>query len=491
MKKAFLCLISLFVVVGCSRDEKTHSQFINITEHISKISSWQPLTTDESVPTVQVLNQMNQPISNAKVLIGSAEGSPFKNNLFVTDKNGYIANAAAWTTTEHVTADANGYVRQTLLNQQPGQLILKLSPAYLATPATIGGQVTQLPVVDKDKFIDFGLVMSAMTRSDLLNFDLSNVISPISDIMKVASYTVPVPTNVSLPKQKESYIIGITIEKPEYRFFTPTMGTRRLFAAAGRFPFKTVVDELRAGKPFYDVINYFELHGGGIRDVTVSNPTVNMDIPANELNFTQPISIASPNMNADEVFIALSASEVSGYLIPTGLQKMTANTTTSLNALDNKPIFTVNVLKKQNEFMASTPGADRLSAALLPYKANAKPNMLPLVSDPTITSGNGYVITMPAISAVSGIYQLAISAVISDIQISGPADQPVTNLVRKWEVLGTQWPAQIELPNWPMDTTTKKRFEINYIGGLKLQNINLGNELIDAATHVTHASTDF
>ncbi len=491
MKKAFLCLVSLFVIAGCSRDEKTNQQLINITESVSKISSWQPLTAEESIPTVQVLNQMNQPVPNAKVLIGSAEGSPFKNNLFVTDKNGYITNAAAWTTVEHVTADAVGYVRQTLLSQQPGQLILKLSPAYLAAQATISGQVTQLPVVDKDKFIDFGLVMAAMTRSDLLNFDLSNVISPINDVMKVASYTLPVPTNVSLPKQKESYIISLTIEKPEYRFFTPTTGTRRLFAAAGRFPFKTVVDELRAGKPFYDVINYFDLRGGGIRDVTVSNQTATMDIPGNELNFTQPVSIASPNLNADEVFVALTASEVSGYLIPTGLKKMAANTTANLNVLDNKPAFTVNVIKKQNEFMASTPGADRLSAALLPYQANVKPNMLPLVSDPTITSTTGYVITMPTISAVSGIYQLAVSCVISDIQISGPADKPITDLIRKWEILGTQWPAQIELPNWPLDTTTKKRFEINFVGGTKPQNINLGNELIDAATHVTHSSADF
>ena len=489
MKKLFLSLLSMIVLSNCSND-KSNDQ-INITDGVSKISSRQSLNSQQNVPTIQVLNQFGQPIQNAKVLIGSAVGQPFQNNLFVTDKNGSILNLNDWTTNEHVTADAPGFVRQTLLTQQPGHIIIKLNPAQTSTKLTITGQVTQLPIVDRDKNIDFGLVMAAMTRTDILNFDLNSVISPINDVMKVAGNTIPVPTNVSLPKQKESYIIGINIEKPEYRYFSQTSGTRRLFAAAGRFPFKTVVDELRTGKPFYDVINYFDLRGGGIRDVTSTSQTTTMDIPGNELEFTKSVSIASPNLNADEIFVALTASEVSGFLIPTGIRKMAANTTTTLNVLDNKPAYTVNVIKRQSEFMTSGVGADRLSAALLPYSLNAKPNMLPLVNNPSVTNSDGYLIQMPTLNTVGGIFPLAVSAIISDIEISGPANSQTTNFIRKWEILGQKWPTQIQLPNWPLDTTTQKRFEINYVGGLKSQTIDLGDELIKAATHVTHSSTDF
>ena len=485
-----LCILSVLVISGCSQDKKNPQ--INITENYPMVSTWKALNQEESAPSIIVIDSLNRPIANAQVLIGSAVGSPFKNNLFTTDKNGTITTITGWTIPAHVTADAPGFIRQTLLSQQPGLLTLKLNAVYLPTSAVVTGQVTALPVVDKDKMIDFGLVMSALTRADLLNFDLASVISPINDIMKVSSYEIPVPTNVSLPKQKESYIIGLTIEKPVYRYFSPTLGTRRLYAAAGRFPFKQVVDELRGGKPFYEVINYFDLRGGGFRDVTLNNTTTNLDIPANELSFTKPVSIASPQLNADEIFIGLTASEVSGYMIPTGMKNMASNTTVALNAIDNKPAFTVNVIKKQSEFMASTPGSDRLSASVLPYIANAKPNMLPLVSDPSVTNTNGYVITMPTAPNVAGIYSLAVTAMISDLVVSGPADKPVTEVVRKWEVLGNRWPATIQLPNWPLDqNTNKKRFEVNFVGGTIQQDVDLGNDLVNAATHVTHSSVEF
>jgi hypothetical protein len=487
MKKIFLSSVLLAIISGCSKDNMNTQ--VNITG--SKISSWQALSSSKSLATISVVNQFNQPIANAKVLIGQAVGSPFKNNFLTTDKNGQIQNISDWKTTEHVTAEAAGYIRQTVLAQKPGTLTIKLNPAQLTNKAVIMGQVTQLPIVDRDKNIDFGLVMSALTKADLLNFDLNSVISPISDVMKVANQTIPVPTNVSLPKQKENYIIGLTIEKPDYRFFSSTLGTRRLFAAAGRFPFKAVVDELRAGKPFYDVINYFDLQGGGIRDVTLTGASTKLDIPGNELKFTSPVSIASPNLNPDEIFVALSASEVSGFLIPTGIKKMGTNETASLNVLDQKPTFTVNVIKRQSEFMAQTSGADRLSVAMLPYQQNAKPNMLPLINDPSVTNSNGYMLTLPTPPTTNGIYALAVSAVISDLQISGPADKPATELIRQWEILGNQWPTKIELPNWPLASANKKRFEINLIGGIKNQSVDLGDALINAATHVTHASTDF
>lgn len=493
MKKALLCLASLFTIISCSKDEKKSAAGLyNLTEGAPQISSWQSLNEFSTTASIQVLNQQNHPIENAKILIGQEIDQPFKNNMFTTDKNGEIQNLAGWTMPAHITADAPGYIRQTLLNQKPGVLTFKLNPSYLAEKAVITGQVTQLPIVNGDKNVDFGLVMSALTRADLLNFDLNSVISPISDIMKVATYTIPVPSNVSLPKQKENYIFNLTIEKPTYRFFAPALGTRRLFAAAGRFPFKTVVDEIRGGKPFYEVINYFDLQGGGIRDVTLAGATTNLDIPGNELSFLAPVTIASPTLNADEVFVALTASEVSGYMIPTGMKKMDANTSANLNTLENKPAYTVNVIKRQSEFMTQAPGADRLSAALLPYKVNSQPKMLPLVADPSISAQNGYLIQLPQITNVSGIYGLAVSAVVSEIQISGPVDKPETTLIRKWEILGTKWPAQIQLPNWPLDPTNNKlRFEINYVGGPKKQDVDLGNGLIQAASHVTHSSADF
>lgn len=493
MKKIFLNLISGLVVtltlVSCS-DEKTksHIQLFNLFENPSSISSWHPLTTEQSTPSILVVNQFNIPIENAQVLIGSALDVPFVNNLLMTDKNGQIQNINNWTTVEHVTADAQGYIRQTLLNQSPGILIIKLNTASMTKKAMLKGQVTKLPVVNGDKNIDLGLVMSTLTKSDLLNFDLNLLISPTNDVMKVATYDIAVPSNVSLPAQKEKYIFNLNIEKSEYHFFTSVPGPRRLVATAGRFPFKQVVDELRSGKPFYAVLNYFNLSGGSLRDVNILGSNTQLDIPGSELQFNAPISVASPKINEDEVFVALSASEVSGYFVPTGIREMASNTTASLKAIPNAPAFTVNILKKQTEFMSQSEGADRLSIAILPYQANSKPNLLPLVDNPTVNYSNGYTITLPNISATNGIFPLAISAYISEMS----STSSTTDLVRKWEIFGTNWPAQLTLPNWPMSASAnQKRIEINYLGSTVQQDTNLGDDLIKAATHVTHSSVNF
>ena len=49
----------------------------------------------------------------------------------------------------------------------------------------------------------------------------------------------------------------------------------------------------------------------------------------------------------------------------------------------------------------------------------------------------------------------------------------------------------MQLPNWPLTNSTgKKRVEINFIGTTSSAVVPL-NAVIDSATHVTHASTDF
>ena len=493
--KLFSITLALVFLFSCSKkDEKKNQLFLNSPlNQISTISSWSEVSEPQAQAQIIVVNMQNEPIAQAEVLIGSAQGNPFKNNYLKTDDKGSVIVPKEWTQPAHVSVQASGYVRQTLLNQKPGQIIVKLNPSYLANKAVVSGQVTQLPVVNGDKLIDFGLVMSALTRADLLNFDFGLVISPFNDILSVAGYNAPVPSNVSLPTQKESYIFNLTVSKPQFRYFSSTLGARRMYAAGGRFPFKAVVDELRAGKPFYEVINYFDLKSGGFRDVTLTGAQTQVDIPGNELNFTQPIQITSPTIEADEVFVALAANDVGNYLIPTGLKKMTSNTQATLNTLADKPAYIVSVLKKQSEFMSQSPGADRLTASLIPYKQGQKTSLIPLISGPEISLlNNTYVVRMPPVEVSTGIYPLAISAAISNIQTVTDGDKTVNHLIKQWEILGTEWPQNFELPQWPLPATNlKRRLEVNYVGGVKDQNLNLGDELLKAATHVTHSSTDF
>ena len=89
MKIALLCLASVFTIISCSKDDKKLATGLyNITENAPQISSWQSVNEIEATSSIQVLNQFNQPVVGAQVLIGSDTDAPFKNNLFTTDKNG-------------------------------------------------------------------------------------------------------------------------------------------------------------------------------------------------------------------------------------------------------------------------------------------------------------------------------------------------------------------------------------------------------------------
>lgn len=490
----FSLALSLF---SCEKkdDKKTNSDLsARITKQVLH-SQWSDAVNSQTL-TIKVVDANGAPIANAQVLVGSFQGQPFKNNYLKTDKNGQVLiNRNEWTTVAHVTADASNFIRQTLLSQKPGHIIIKMNPSQLRQKAKISGVVTGLPVADGDKNIDFGLIMASLTKADLFNFDISKIISPYGDTLSAMGQEFEVPSNVSIPKQKERYIINITLDKPVYTFLTSSLGTKHLFAAAGRFVFKPVVDELRDGTPFYELINYFNLTGGSLREITAAGPQTTLNFPAQELTFTKKVSVRSPKINGDELFLSLTANEVSGQLVPTGVRKMNSDETAELATVENTPLFLINAIKRQSEFLATTSGGDRITASILPFKTNLDSQLLPLISDPSIAIKDGYFITTPAVKASAQMTRLALTGAVSDVYTETVGDKVISTLVKRWEVLGTDWPNQIALPNWPLaqqnEAPTKHRFEINLIGGLNAKTYELGDELVQASTHVTRSSVDF
>lgn len=477
---------TLLTFTGCNKDKKGNEPTTELARFL-----WTE-NVDAQASQISIVNQFGEPVAGAQVLIGDAQGSPFRGNFITTDRSGVAVAPTEWTAPAAVTVDAKGYIRQTLLNVKPGNLTLKLQSAYLAQRAELRGQVTGLPVVNGDKLIDFALVMPAVSKSDLLNFDIGQVISPYSDKLSAAGQESDIPSNVSLPKQKESYFISVTLDKPVYRLKVPTLGPKRFVTARGRFVFKDVVKELRDGKPFHELINHFTIHGGSMREATLVDMTTNLDIPGNELEFKNTIAVNSASTAADEVLLVLATSELSGSMIPTDVKRAVNGTATKLQSLVGSPAYVVSVVKKQSEFMANTPGADRMSASLLPYVAGAPQKLLPLIGNPSITTAGNYVITMPAVRAVEGINPIATSLVISDLieTMDGANKIVITN--RKWDIIGLGWNQQVSLPKWPLDTAnSRKRVEVNLIGSSTSTSTNLDDSLIKDATHVTHASTDF
>ena len=129
----------------------------------------------------------------------------------------------------------------------------KTSPAALSGFTEIAGTTTNYSnIKDKDGVVDFSLVIPAMTVDELMNFELSRIVSPENDTLNILSKELQVPSNLSLPRQVESYFLSFTLDKPEFRSYVREMGQYNLYALQGTFPLKKVIDGIQAGQSLFE-----------------------------------------------------------------------------------------------------------------------------------------------------------------------------------------------------------------------------------------------
>lgn len=113
-------------------------------------------------------------------------------------------------------------------------------------------------ITNRDDKVNFGIVMPVVEKSDILDFKIASVISPEVDIIRAAGQSIPIPSNVSIPRQSERYLFfNITLDKPEFSLFN-TQTYKQLGVLEGIFPFKKVVDAFRAGRPLFSLVNDFD-----------------------------------------------------------------------------------------------------------------------------------------------------------------------------------------------------------------------------------------
>lgn len=500
---ALLTALVGFSFIGCADSQNSNGLYSTADFKISRRFN---LITPQATPTIQVFNQANQAVANAQVLIGTAVGSPFKDNFKVTDKNGFIS-LPEWTQSTHITVQSQGYIRQTLLNQKPGTFQIKLSTASLTTRPVIKGQVTGLPVKDGDKMIDFSLVIPTIAKSDLMSFDLDSIVSPFNDTIDIIfGKKASLPSNVSLPTQKEKYnfLISLTLSKPEHRVYANHYGAKTFYAFSGKFPFKKVMEQLNEDKKFYEVMNSFQFTNGSIREVTVASPSSVLNIPSGEIKFEgAQANVKGATIAADEVVMLIPLSDLSGErFVPTDVKRLESNQTAALKTVAGTPVHIVSLLKKAADFdQATQDPANRSSASMVVYKTGMQSSLLPLLpAGPTVVNNGGaYKITVPQSSNMTldsqAVNELAVSVAISNINTVTDGQAQVEILDRKWEVLGTGWPKEINLPLWPLEesedtTAVKRKFEVNLIGSETKKQTDLGDDLVKAATHVTKGAAD-
>lgn len=446
------------------------------------------LQKNKATATFTVTDEAGKPLA-AEVLVGTDLNAPFPNNLVQTDAQGQATVPAAWQSQQPVTVRSPGYVSVTYLGQDPQSLSFRLRVAPVTTRMELKGTTSGYQIQNNDGQVDFGLIMKGMTKFEALAFDINKVISPESDIIKIVGKETPIPSNVSFPKQRESYVLPITLDKNPYRLYFNQPGQYKILGLKGRFPFKTVVDGMRAEKTFADLVNYFTIEGGTMKDAIISGQHT-LDLNVAEMKFTESVAVTAPVVQAGEVVLAVTAQDIGGVMMPNDVKKLLSGETMNLRTASKANAHILKVLKRESEFdsTVNANAGDRLSAIVSSPEQPANSTFLPLIENPVV---QGQTLMMTAMTAVPGIESYATYLVLSELQEIQSNGTVVKIPLHRWEIYVPGWVNHIDLPQRPFSNQSPKwRWEVSFLGGIDAAPV-LGPDMINKTTHVTRSSTDF
>ncbi|MEQ1665696.1 MAG: hypothetical protein ABL927_10005 [Bdellovibrionales bacterium] len=468
-----------------------------------------------------IVDSHYQAIPDAEVLIGFNENKTPNENVFYADKIGKVTIPKELLKDQPVTITAEGQLRATFSNLNDQRLI-KLHKAESKNLLKVSGQTTNFENIKTDGKIDFALVHPAFTQSDLTQFDVESVISSEMDAIKILTETVSVPSNLTLPNQKENYFLPITINKPTFRISFKHEGDYRLMATHGQFPFSQVVNELRGGKSFYEVINHFTFLGSGQTDLALKESIAELNIPVNQTIYNEHVTVKGVSSEGDNVMFSLALSAKDGLYFPTDIKLVNPDETVELttsNIAENSAVVSILMPRseakkiggsKSTSIVTQTNNPDAPPAEsnattaepstnpnseqgglsfALHESANSTPKFLNLVPRPTMTE-NKITSTQPAL--MDGIDAVATHFIISEIEIESQSDQKVENKFKIWEATSPGWVNEITVPKSIVNLVPGKKYkcEVLFLGRQSGHNKS-GDYFLDDITHFSRNSYYF
>lgn len=506
----FFCLALVGAMTACTENNSPASRSLD-SLGFKSLNSVLENENPEAV-LIRIVDTHGNGIAGASVLIGGALGDPFAGNQLITDANGYATPPAAWKSALPLTVEANGFVRTTYIPVSPGQIQLELRRGDSPNSYQISGQTQGFGDLRTDGKVDFGLVIPAIHKSQMLQFDVGNMVSPEVDTISVVGRTIEIPSNITLPQQRESYIFPITLNKPNYRMFVRQTGIYNMVAMHGQFPLQTVVDELRAGKSMFDMIKHFTFMSAGVVQSYVSEGGLSQSLSVDGVPFSQPLTKVAPSFPAGHMMMAVALADDGEYLYPTDVKTVEANQSVQLNGASgtNSSILSILRLDSSNQptnkeqlfellnadtfnirawaeaTASSTSAFGQLSFVLQSSTDGSAPRFLNLVPAPVVTTD---LLTVTPPSQVSGVTAVATLAIYSEIEVTGGEKVKTERRTRLWEVVSPGWVNQIALPNIALNPDPNKthRWEILFLGRAGATN---SSNPLEGITHVTRNATD-
>ncbi len=503
--------------------DRSTASACRILRHAVLASTWALLALSQATFADQMLtivDQLNQPVTGATILIGFEDGNPFPGNRMTTDASGQAPVPSDWKAALPLTVVAPGYVTSTVPLAVPGAQILELSPQESNQEIEIAGEAIDFGRLRQDGKVDFALVMPSLRPDALLSFDLSTVMSPKVDVITVVGREIEIPSNIALPDQTETYIFPINFNKPQYRTYVREPGQYRVTATRGQFPLQRVVNDIRAGKSMFEVINHFSFMGSGAQLVNASQNVGGVNLSVNQTRFEGQFDVKAPKIKTDEVIISLGLNEVDGLLNPTDLKRLRSEERLALkknntggssvislllkdakslekqgwlyDALTLRSIFPLNTNIDEQPNASDEQSFSQMSFSNNPADALVNPTFLPLIAQPEIRD-NVLITAIPAMPA--GMSPLAMYWIYSEIEKVGEGSVKSEKRTRQWEILSPSWRAQIELPRLALEKRPDRQYRWEVLFLARKNQVEGGTPRtnrvdLSSITHVTRNAID-
>ncbi len=290
--KFFIIAVFITALSNCSKKQQNTVPQTTL-EHDQKIEILIQRSLEENV--IRVVDDMTRPVAQAQIKINGES--------YTTDDQGVLPVPEKWKDQSDILIQKEGFISAAYLAQKVQGHLFEIHKLPLETQNTVRGTSLGFGPLPNDSFIDFALNTKNFSTKDLLNFDISQIISPVSDDISIMGRTLRIPTNVYLPKQEESYLFfSFTIAKEFFRLFYNDTGTFRIHSNRGKFNFKDVKNKLEAGKSFFEVVNDFQFLSLGEQTVSVVNGETKAEINSSQKTLNDAIDFVATNNTRSSLF---------------------------------------------------------------------------------------------------------------------------------------------------------------------------------------------
>ncbi len=493
MKRALIAAMAtiLLITISCTNrsNDPEQNQDTKTAPHKNET-----IGTSESL-VIQISNDQGQTVPAARLLLGDLNTAV--NNWIVANEKGQVAIPASWTQNQDITVEAPGYIRVTVKDQAPKPMNVVLRKKSQLPTLSLKGGVTGLAPKDKDGFIDFAIALDSMAKADLLNFNVNKIVSPWTEKISAAGFEFPVPQNIFIPKQKESYFISVTIQKPWFNLPYDSYGQKSIYAIQGKFPFKKVISELQNKKPYYELVNLFDFSSTGQLSYGYLAANGSPIVDSTKYTLDKNYTITAPKVTTGQVALGISAFKENNTYQPLDVKYMQSEQITKFKSTATTAPYFIGVVKNSNEFDGDSATTERMSVSI--DTPSTAMTYLPLMNQPTWISTTNLQINMPTVSPTDYEDQ-GMVIVVSELQnLSLPDGKVAKYKIPVWEIHTTQWANHLAIPNIDTPNSTPKRVEVTLLAK-KVDNsgqqnpvtiISTHEERVENSTHFTKAALDY